>query len=62
MYQPAGAAPISSTSKPISKKWKILITAATYGAYPDPRQLATNEILEVAEDYRVAAINAIETG
>ncbi|GJS85412.1 hypothetical protein Tco_0751953 [Tanacetum coccineum] len=28
--------------------------------YPEPRPLATNKIVEVAEDYHVAAINAIE--
>ncbi|PWA95606.1 artemisinic aldehyde delta-11(13) reductase [Artemisia annua] len=62
VYQPGGAAPISSTSKPISKKWEILLPDATYGTYPEPRPLAANEILEVVEDYRVAAINAIEAG
>lgn len=62
VYQPGGAAPISSTSKPISKKWKILMPDATYVAYPEPRPLAAHEIPEVVEDYRVAAINAIEAG
>nr|GEW03627.1 artemisinic aldehyde delta-11(13) reductase [Tanacetum cinerariifolium] len=28
--------------------------------YPEPRPLAASEILEPAEDYRVAVINAIE--
>ncbi|GJS56323.1 hypothetical protein Tco_0629685 [Tanacetum coccineum] len=28
--------------------------------YPEPHPLATNKIVEVAEDYHVAAINAIE--
>lgn len=35
---------------------------ATYGSYPEPRPLATHEILDVVEDYRLAAINAIEAG
>ncbi|XP_024980623.1 artemisinic aldehyde Delta(11(13)) reductase-like [Cynara cardunculus var. scolymus] len=62
VYQPGGAAPISSTSKPISKKWRILMPNATYGRYPEPRALATHEIAEVVEDYRRAAINALEAG
>ncbi|GJZ01753.1 cytochrome P450 CYP749A22-like protein [Tanacetum coccineum] len=33
--------------------WKVTL-------YPEPRPLATNKIVEVAEDYHVAAINAIE--
>lgn len=35
---------------------------ATYSPYPEPRPLATHEIPEVVEDYRLAAINAIEAG
>lgn len=62
VYQPGGGAPISSTSKPISKKWRVLMPNATYARYPEPRPLATHEIAEVVEDYRRAAINAIEAG
>ncbi|KAI3789984.1 hypothetical protein L2E82_02793 [Cichorium intybus] len=61
-YQPGGAAPISSTNKPISKKWRILMPDGTHSRYPEPRPLATHEIPEVVEDYRLAAINAIEAG
>ncbi|KAL4589427.1 hypothetical protein LXL04_002334 [Taraxacum kok-saghyz] len=62
VYQPGGAAPISSTNKPISKKWRILMPDGTHSKYPDPRPLSTHEIPEVVEDYRLAAINAIEAG
>ncbi|XP_076890632.1 artemisinic aldehyde Delta(11(13)) reductase-like [Bidens hawaiensis] len=62
VYQPGGDAPISSTNKPISNKWKILMPDATYGRYPEPRPLAAHEIPQVVEDYRLAAINAIEAG
>ncbi|KAM7513047.1 hypothetical protein LguiB_011922 [Lonicera macranthoides] len=62
VYQPGGAAPISSTSKPISKRWRILMPDATHGIYPEPRALAAHEILQVVEDYRLAALNAIEAG
>lgn len=62
MYQPGGDAPISSTNRAISNKWKILMPDGTYSPYPEPRPLAINEIPEVVEDYRLAAINAIEAG
>ncbi|KAK1417428.1 hypothetical protein QVD17_26555 [Tagetes erecta] len=62
VYQPGGGAPISSTKKSISNKWKILMPNATYSPYPEPRPLATHEVLNVVEDYRLAAINAIEAG
>ncbi|KAI3711521.1 hypothetical protein L1987_70059 [Smallanthus sonchifolius] len=63
VYQPGGGdAPISSTNKPISNKWKILMPDATYGHYPDPRPLAAHELSEVVQDYRLAAVNAIEAG
>ncbi|XP_076888225.1 artemisinic aldehyde Delta(11(13)) reductase-like [Bidens hawaiensis] len=62
VYQPGGDAPISSTNKSISNKWKILMPDATYGRYPEPRPLATHEIPQVVEDYRLAAVNAIEAG
>lgn len=35
---------------------------ATHGIYPEPRALAAHEILQVVEDYRLAALNAIEAG
>ncbi|OWM74433.1 hypothetical protein CDL15_Pgr013337 [Punica granatum] len=62
VYQPHGAAPISSTGVPISKRWRILMPDGSHGIYPKPRVLKTLEILEVVEHYRQAAINAIEAG
>ncbi|KAL6647400.1 hypothetical protein ACP70R_014837 [Stipagrostis hirtigluma subsp. patula] len=62
VYQPGGAAPISSTDKPISARWKILMPDGSHGTYPTPRRLATSEIPEIVEQYRQAAINAIEAG
>lgn len=63
VYQPGGVAPISSTEKPISKRWRILMPDGSHGIYPKPRALSTaHEIAEVVEDYRQAALNAIEAG
>nr|2HS8_A Chain A, 12-oxophytodienoate reductase 3 [Solanum lycopersicum]2HS8_B Chain B, 12-oxophytodienoate reductase 3 [Solanum lycopersicum] len=62
VYQPAGAAPISSTEKPISNRWRILMPDGTHGIYPKPRAIGTYEISQVVEDYRRSALNAIEAG
>ncbi|GJN03699.1 hypothetical protein PR202_ga21174 [Eleusine coracana subsp. coracana] len=62
VYQPGGAAPISSTDKPISSRWRILMPDGSYGKYPTPRRLATSEIPEIVEQYRQCAINAIKAG
>uniref|UniRef100_A0A0A0LWY0 NADH:flavin oxidoreductase/NADH oxidase N-terminal domain-containing protein n=1 Tax=Cucumis sativus TaxID=3659 RepID=A0A0A0LWY0_CUCSA len=62
VYQPGGMPPISSTSKPISKRWRILLPDGSYGTYPSPRALGTYEIEAVVEQYRQAALNAIRAG
>lgn len=62
VYQPGGAAPISSTNKPISDRWRILMPDGSYGIYPKPRALEISEIGEVVEHYRKAALNAIRAG
>ena len=62
VYQPGGVAPISSTDKPISARWRILLPDGSYGVYPKPRALSTYEIPEIVEHYRQAAINAIRAG
>ncbi|KAL3535533.1 hypothetical protein ACH5RR_003994 [Cinchona calisaya] len=63
VYQPGGGAPISSMEKPISKRWRILMPDGSHGIYPKPRALTTvHEIAQVVEDYRQAALNAIEAG
>ncbi|GAU33184.1 hypothetical protein TSUD_206430, partial [Trifolium subterraneum] len=59
VYQPGGAAPISSTTKPLSKRWRVLLPDGSYGAYPEPRALTTSEIPEIVQHYRQSAINAI---
>ncbi|PKA47040.1 12-oxophytodienoate reductase 7 [Apostasia shenzhenica] len=55
-------APISSTDKPISGRWRILMPNGKYAAYPSPRRLPASEIPGIVEQYRRAAINAIEAG
>jgi len=62
VYQPGGAPPISSTSKPLSARWRILLPDGSYGVYPEPRALNTSEIPEIVQHYRQAAINAIRAG
>ncbi|XP_028751460.1 12-oxophytodienoate reductase 3 [Neltuma alba] len=62
VYQPGGAPPISSTSKPISARWRILLPDGSYGVYPEPRALKTYEIPDIVQHYRQAAVNAIRAG
>lgn len=62
VYQHGGGAPISSTNKPISSRWNVLMPDASHAEYPEPRALDATEILEVVEDYRRAALNAIRAG
>ncbi|KAL3597820.1 hypothetical protein D5086_009457 [Populus alba] len=59
VYQPGGAAPISSINKAISNRWRILMTDGTYSTCSAPRALETSEIPEVVELYSQAALNAI---
>lgn len=60
--QPGGIAPISSTDKPISKRWRVLLPNGKYETYPKPRKLEASELPEIVHQYRQAAINAIEAG
>ncbi|KAJ6938007.1 12-oxophytodienoate reductase 3-like isoform X4 [Populus alba x Populus x berolinensis] len=62
VYQPGGAAPISSINKAISNRWRILMTDGTYSTCSAPRALETSEIPEVVELYSQAALNAIRAG
>nr|WBW02129.1 isopiperitenone reductase [Schizonepeta tenuifolia] len=62
IYQPDGIAPISSTDKPISDKWSVLLPDGTHGVFPKPRRLETHELPQIVDQYRQAAINAIEAG
>ncbi|KAI9112449.1 hypothetical protein K1719_016646 [Acacia pycnantha] len=61
-YQPGGAPPISSTSKPISARWRILLPDGSYGVYPETRALKNYEIPDIVQHYRQAAVNAIRAG
>lgn len=62
VYQPGGGAPISSTERPLSGRWRILLPDGSYGKYPKPRALEASEIPQVVENYHRAAINAIRAG
>ncbi|MQM16051.1 hypothetical protein Taro_049004 [Colocasia esculenta] len=63
VYQPGGtAAPISSTDKPISNRWRILMPDGTHAKFSPPRRLSSAEIPGIVEDYRRAALNAMEAG
>ncbi|XP_068659331.1 12-oxophytodienoate reductase 7 isoform X2 [Aristolochia californica] len=62
VYQPGGAAPISSTDKPISGRWKIHMPNGKHGSYARPRRLQASEIPEIVQHYRQSALNAIKAG
>ncbi|KAG0450877.1 hypothetical protein HPP92_026510 [Vanilla planifolia] len=63
VYQPDNdPTPISSTEKPISGRWRILLPDGSYGKYPNPRRLKASEIPSIVKQYRQAALNAIEAG
>ncbi len=57
--QPGGQAPVSSTARPVSTKTYI---AGGFATCSPPRALATEEIPGVVDDYRRAALNAMEAG
>lgn len=63
VYQPGGIdAPVSSTNKPLSERWKILMPDGTHSPYPAPRALTISDISQVVDHYRIAALNAIRAG
>ncbi|KAE8710923.1 12-oxophytodienoate reductase 1 [Hibiscus syriacus] len=51
-FQPNGQPPISSTDKPLSD----------VAEYSPPRPLQTDEIPQIVNDFRIAAMNAMEAG
>ncbi|KAI0494255.1 hypothetical protein KFK09_024387 [Dendrobium nobile] len=59
-FQPNGQAPISSTDKPI--KPVVRANGIDVSTFSPPRRLATEEIADVVNDFRLAARNAIEAG
>lgn len=62
LYQPNGGSPISSTDKPISERWRVLLPDGSHAKYPKPRPLHASEIPRVVEDYCNSALNAIRAG
>ncbi|CDP10751.1 unnamed protein product [Coffea canephora] len=59
-YQPNGQSPISSTDKQLT--FKVQKNGVDDYKYPPPRRLRTEEIPAIVNEFRVAAINAIEAG
>ncbi|CAH2052267.1 unnamed protein product [Thlaspi arvense] len=62
LYQPNGGSPISSTDKPISERWRVLLPDGSHGKYPKPRPLNISEIPQLVEDFCKSALNAIRAG
>ncbi|KAI4380796.1 hypothetical protein MLD38_006944 [Melastoma candidum] len=61
-YQPGGAAPISSTNRILSDKFRPHLPGDSYGSFSKPQALETAEVGQVVEHYRQAAANAIRAG
>ncbi|KAI4380797.1 hypothetical protein MLD38_006945 [Melastoma candidum] len=61
-YQPGGAAPISSTNRILSDKFRPQLPGDSYGGFSKPRALEIAELHQVVEQYRQAAANAIRAG
>ncbi|KAH7541940.1 hypothetical protein FEM48_Zijuj02G0020600 [Ziziphus jujuba var. spinosa] len=62
VFQPNGDSPISSTNKPLSDKWDAFLPDGSIAKFSKPRALQTNEIPQVVDHYRKAAINSIQAG
>ncbi|GMH08858.1 hypothetical protein Nepgr_010698 [Nepenthes gracilis] len=62
VYQPDGGAPVSSTNKAISERWKIMMPDGSYDQHSQPRALAAEELPEIVDQFRRGAINAIRAG
>ncbi|KAM0947234.1 putative 12-oxophytodienoate reductase [Dioscorea sansibarensis] len=58
-YQPNGQAPISSTDRPAPPHTNH---EGVVEEYSPPRRLRTDEIPQIVNDFRLAAMNAIEAG
>ncbi|CDP18872.1 unnamed protein product [Coffea canephora] len=59
-YQPNGQAPISSTDKPLTHQ--LQPNGVDVAEFAPPRRLRTEEIPRIVNDFKLAAINAIEAG
>lgn len=62
VYQPEGSAPISSTNKALSDRWRISMPDGSQEKCTPPQALTAPQILEVVQHYRQAALNAIRAG
>ncbi|KAF8023428.1 hypothetical protein BT93_F0818 [Corymbia citriodora subsp. variegata] len=62
VYQPGGCAPISSTNRSISDKWRVIMPDRTLDVFHKPRALQTHEVWQVIKQYRRVAENAIRAG
>ncbi|XP_057537561.1 12-oxophytodienoate reductase 3-like [Amaranthus tricolor] len=62
VYQHEGGAPISSTNKGLSDRWKVLMPDGSHEKPTPPQALTTPQILEVVQHYRKAALNAMRAG
>ncbi|CDP10745.1 unnamed protein product [Coffea canephora] len=60
--QPNGQAPISSTDKALTPRVQSNSTGFDLEYYSPPRRLRKEEIPNIVNDFRLAAINAIEAG
>ncbi|XP_062027416.1 12-oxophytodienoate reductase 1-like isoform X1 [Rosa rugosa] len=60
VFQPNGQAPISCTDKPLTPQ--VLSDGVDVAEFTPPRQLRTDEIPQIVNDFRLAARNAIEAG
>ncbi|KAL3504852.1 hypothetical protein ACH5RR_034693 [Cinchona calisaya] len=59
-FQPNGRAPISSTDKSLVPQ--IRASGVDVAEFSPPRRLKTEEIPQIVNDFKLAAINAIEAG
>ena len=59
-YQPNGQAPISSTEKPLILQLRA--DGVELNEYSTPRRLTAEEIPDIVNEFRIAAVNAIEAG
>jgi len=61
-YQPGGAPPPSSTSRPISKGDLILPDGVNTAPFSTPRAITTEEVAEFVEQFRYAARRCMDAG
>uniref|UniRef100_K3WAB6 NADH:flavin oxidoreductase/NADH oxidase N-terminal domain-containing protein n=1 Tax=Globisporangium ultimum (strain ATCC 200006 / CBS 805.95 / DAOM BR144) TaxID=431595 RepID=K3WAB6_GLOUD len=62
LNQPNGVLPVSSSATPLDGVKTSAVTREGRKTYVTPRALEIDEIAGIVEDYRVAAVNAINSG